>query len=541
MLKVFLVEDEFVVREGIKNNIDWAGEGFLFCGEAPDGEIAYKMIQKEQPDIIITDIKMPFMNGLELSRLVTKELPESKIIILSGHEEFTFAQEAIKIGVMEYLLKPISSVELMKVVKQVAQKIIKERMEKSNFERYKKEMEENEVYIKRRLFEDMIQGSLSTAQILERSKELGFEMSAPYYQIVLFKYSIGGKDENFSDELLGVVKDLKDINSKYHHIVFFDRAIEGIALIIKANSLEQLEEIRKKYFDEIKSLFSNHPEINYFGGVGSPVSRLTQLRESYESASLAFARRFILDENAIISSDELSDLIYEQDSPTINDFQLGNLDIKRVDGFLRNGEASEIQFFVEEFLKSINKTSKKSLLFKQYIFMNVYFTVLNFLKEIGREEVLTEESSAGMNEMKEVLMDFQKVKSYITRLLTIAIEQRDVIRTKRYHRMIEQAKEYINEHYADENISLNEVAAYVNISPSHFSTVFSRETGKSFIRYLTDLRMNKAKELLKCSDLRCSEISMAVGYKDPHYFSYLFKKEQNCTPKQYRNMKKDAV
>ncbi len=188
MLKVFLVEDEFVVREGIKNNIDWAGEGFLFCGEAPDGEIAYKMIQKEQPDIIITDIKMPFMNGLELSRLVTKELPESKIIILSGHEEFTFAQEAIKIGVMEYLLKPISSVELMKVVKRVAKKIIKERMEKSNFERYKKEMEENEVYIKRRLFEDIIQGSLSTAQILERSKELGFEMSAPYYQIVLFPY-----------------------------------------------------------------------------------------------------------------------------------------------------------------------------------------------------------------------------------------------------------------------------------------------------------------------------------------------------------------
>ena len=108
---------------------------------------------------------------------------------------------------------------------------------------------------------------------------------------------------------------------------------------------------------------------------------------------------------------------------------------------------------------------------------------------------------------------------------------------KRYHRMIERACEYINQHYTNEDISLNDVAAYVNFSPSHFSSVFSRETGKSFIRYLTDLRMNKARELLKCTDLRCSDISIAVGYKDPHYFSYILKKIHNCSPTQYRTSK----
>ena len=107
MLKVFLVEDEIIVREGIKNNINWAAEGFAFAGEASDGELAYPLIQKARPDILITDIKMPFMDGLELSRLVRQEMPDIKIIILSGYDEFEYAKEAISIGITDYLVKQI--------------------------------------------------------------------------------------------------------------------------------------------------------------------------------------------------------------------------------------------------------------------------------------------------------------------------------------------------------------------------------------------------------------------------------------------------
>ena len=109
MIKVFLVEDEVVIRDAIKNSINWEQEGYEFVGEASDGELALPMILKEKPDILITDIRMPFMDGLELSRLVKKELPDTNIIILSGYDEFEYAKEAIKIGVEEYLLKPISS------------------------------------------------------------------------------------------------------------------------------------------------------------------------------------------------------------------------------------------------------------------------------------------------------------------------------------------------------------------------------------------------------------------------------------------------
>lgn len=134
MVKVFLVEDEVIVRDGIKKNIDWSGNGLEFVGEASDGELAFPMIQETKPDILITDIKMPFMDGLELSRLVKEHLPDTKIMILSGYDEFEYAKEAIGIGITEYLLKPISGAKLLEAVKKVADIIEKERNQRMVYE-----------------------------------------------------------------------------------------------------------------------------------------------------------------------------------------------------------------------------------------------------------------------------------------------------------------------------------------------------------------------------------------------------------------------
>lgn len=537
MLKVFLVEDEYVVREGIKNNIDWTKEGFIFSGEAADGEIAYKLIEKSQPDIIITDIKMPFMDGLELSRLVKSELPESKIIILSGHEEFRYAQEAIKIGIDEYILKPISSVELVKVVKRVAQQIMNERIEAEHIKAYRKEMEENEAYRRRRFFEKVIEGSLSTAKVLEKGKQLGIEMSAQYYQVVLFKYNIRGEDEDYSNELLALNKEISDLNKNYRDIIFFQGEIEGNVLLVKGNSLEYLNKLCEEYLRDMKTMMACYSEASYFGGVGIPVTRLTRLSESYESAALAFARRFIIEGNHIISNDEVSELMYRGNHTLINTLDLGNIDTKMVEAFLRQGELNEIDFFIQEFLKSINEISKESLLLRQYIIMNIYFTALDFLKEIGKTEALTENLLTQVEGIEGMMIDLSKLTTFITHIFTICIRQRDLLKTKHYYSVMSEAKAYMKRHYTNEELSLNEVAAHVNISPSYFSMVFRRETGIGFIKYLTGLRMEKAKELLKSTDLRSSEISAQVGYKDPQYFSYLFKKEHDCTPMQYRTPK----
>ena len=151
MLKVFLVEDEFVIREGIKNNIDWKAHGYEFCGEAGDGELAYPMIQKLRPDIVITDIRMPFMDGLELSRLIRKELPDTEIIILSGYQEFEYAKEAIKLGVAQYLSKPINGGELLAELDELSAKIEEKRIAIQIRERYLQEMEENNLRERKKL------------------------------------------------------------------------------------------------------------------------------------------------------------------------------------------------------------------------------------------------------------------------------------------------------------------------------------------------------------------------------------------------------
>ena len=153
-MKVFLVEDEYIVREGIKNNIDWEKNGYDFCGEASDGELAFPMISEKRPDIVITDIRMPFMDGIELSRMIKEEYPEIKIIILSGHEEFEYAKAAIQIGVEEYLLKPINGDELLQVVNRVAQKIKEENESRETLQ--EGEGDENFEYAKRQLLSSLI-------------------------------------------------------------------------------------------------------------------------------------------------------------------------------------------------------------------------------------------------------------------------------------------------------------------------------------------------------------------------------------------------
>ena len=205
MLKVFLVEDEFVVRQGIKNNIDWEAHGYEFCGEASDGELAFPMIQKAKPDIVITDIRMPFMDGLELSKLIKRELPGIEIIILTGHGEFEYAKEAIKIGIAEYLLKPINGQDLLEEVNRVALKIEERRKESEIREKYIKEMEENSLKDRKDLFQDLVTGNKSMPELLEFAEKLDIDLSSMWYNIVLLKFqSVYHAHHEYSDSLIEI-------------------------------------------------------------------------------------------------------------------------------------------------------------------------------------------------------------------------------------------------------------------------------------------------------------------------------------------------
>jgi len=373
MYKVFLVDDEIVVREGIRNSIPWEETNFIFCGEAPDGEIALSMIYDIKPDILITDIYMPFMNGLALSRIVKQNLPWIKIIIISGYDEFEYAREAISIGVDEYLLKPVSSQEMLATMEKMAKRI---------------DSEKEEV--------------LSIADLKAR--------------VHSSKSDSKNKDDGFIFDPAGLLNVSGDI------------------------FLTKMKYATKKDIDSM---------VNEY---------LAMLGNSWgENAMIAY---FLFGEIIVSASKNVEAL---------------------------GGDLNKIIPF------SLSRENINSI--------------------ISSPEVFSE-----------------KVKA----LLNAVIEFKDSNTGGRYQSVIVKAKDYIGKNFNSAEISLYSTAAYVGISPNHLSTVFAQETGENFIEYLTKVRIERAKLLLTTTAMKSVDIAAEIGLNDPHYFSFIFKKNTGFSPREYR-------
>lgn len=531
MLKVFLAEDEFIIREGIKNNIDWQAHGYEFCGEASDGELAFPLIQKTRPDILITDIKMPFVDGLALSRLVKKELPETEIIILSGYEEFDYAKEAIQIGVARYLLKPINGETLLQEIDSVAEIILGKQKEKEIREKYQKEMEENSLRDQMDLFQHLVTGDCSMEELLSVADKLDLKIMAPWYSIVLLKIQSMKHDyEEYSGSIVVVDERIAKL-AEPEHVLIFDRALEGRAFLFKADSEDELLAYQKEYLGDVKEVLSGYVNLRYFGGIGTPVNRLREIPASFEDASHAFAHRYLVAESCILDSRLLmQEGAVEQEDFRISAVNLEQIDRTKMQEFLRTGDLDEVVYFVDEFFGKLDGGAMKSRIFRQYITMDAYFSIVDFLKGLG----LQKDEIEAPDQDSSILQDEKSAMDYIVRILDKALVLREKKASSRYEDVVSEVIHYIENNYAQEELSLNLLASHVNFSPNHLSMIFSQQTGQTLIRYLTDYRMNRAKELLRCSSKKSSVISMEVGYKDPHYFSYLFKKTQGMTPTQYR-------
>lgn len=534
MIKVFLVEDEYIVREGIKNNVDWKAFGFEFCGEASDGELAFPKIRELRPDIVITDIRMPFMDGLELSRLIRKELPKTEIMILSGFEEFEYAKEAIRLGVSAYLTKPVSGDELLKAAQRLANRIKEREQENEILARYEHEMGENLGAEKRKLFGNLVTGSISATELIEDADKLGIDLSAQNYEIVLLLLSsTTHAPEEYSDRLVVIDEEWRKLD-ELHGLIVFDRNFEGKALLFTGESPEEIDTRREAYLAAFIDILKAHRHIRYFGACGIKVNRLSAVKDSFESASGAFARRFVTDESIILSENDRGTGSHTETEQN-DKFDIKSINPKTIDRaklleFLKIGEEDEIGYFIGEYFRNIGQSAMESTLFRQYLAMDVYFAAEEFISNLS----VKADSLPAPDATLGIFGGAEQTKQYIHDVMQRAITARGLAANDRYSGIVNEAISYIEENYADEDLSLNSIAAHVNFSPSYLSMVFSQATGDTLIHYLTEIRMNKAKELLKCTGKKSSIIAAEVGYRDPHYFSYLFRKTQGVTPTVYR-------
>lgn len=549
MVKLFLVEDEIVMRDGIKRQINWEKEDIEFVGEASDGELAWPMILETKPDILLTDIKMPFMDGLELSALVRKELPDTAIIILSGYDEFVYAQQAVSLGVTDYLLKPLPPGKLLECIRRVQEKIEQERAQPENNAWSEELAREQKDAEKNLLFRALVTNDRSLKEILAIADHLGIHISARYYSVILM--TVRGKENAMPSEQLRT--ELAAIPEQIPGWIFFDRNENGFAMIGTANSEEEVSDTQKELIRRLKECVEKDAEHTWFIGAGRTVGRISDIGKAYNSANKALSSRFITGMNRVVTADETDsvkrDLSGLQVSPLpaeacASEKDAAALDIdqavtndnsrKMLEEYLRTGTLEEAEPFLEGLFQSIGEDNLNSYLLLTYLSMDMYFTMVRFLKDMGRQVNEIDKKCGDINSLLKGRITAEQARSYLTSYLKEVIALRDHNTEKRYGKILRQAVSYIDTHFDQEDISLNRVAQTVGMSPNHFSSIFSQELGTTFIEYLIGKRMERAKELLRTTQLRSSEVAYRVGYRDPHYFSSTFKKIQGMTPREYR-------
>ena len=545
MLKIFLAEDEVIVRETIKRMIPWEELGFELVGEAADGEMALPLLLRQKPDLLITDIKMPFMDGLTLAKVAKKEIPGLKVVILSGYDDFNYAKQAINIGVEDYLLKPITKNALIERLTEIRSRYEHEKTQKEYYEKFHREMQAYEKNSSRDFFEALVSGSMDMMEIYRRAEKLGLDIVAEAYNVLIFTMNceedFSGQKEGYSEWEAESLEMLEEFFAENTSAMLFRCNIFSYGVLIKGQK-DTIEENTRSCVNEIQRILDRkRQKRQWFVAAGEPVERLSQIQKSYYSASRAFSQRYLYDEN-ILYYDEMTSMekknVTEDDSTYLQKVDVNALNPAILQKFLSNGLLEETENFVKDYFYAIGQEPLESLVFRSYVTLNVRFSVMSFLKEIGCDtRTLEQEDTEDV--LSESGKSLENTIAYAEKIISQAITLRDQNSGNKNRSILKTAVDFIDNHYMEEDMSLNKAANAANVSANHFSALFSQNMGQTFIEYLTNLRMNKAKEYLRCTSMRSSEIAGEIGYKDAHYFSYLFKKTQGMTPSDYRKARED--
>ena len=516
MPRVFLVEDESTIRSTLRDTVPWGQLGYEFVGEATDGEMALPLIGSTHPDVLITDIKMPFMDGLSLSKLVLKEFPNTKIIIISGYDDFEYARQAIEIGVEQYLLKPITKANLMKVLREVKEKIELEQEQRNYQAQFQRDSQEYEQFARRSFMEQVVAGKLSVQQIYEDAGRLGLELKAQSYCIALFS----AMGETYSDTDARVREDLLGHFMKHPEYLLLRWNLTTYMLLIMGEK-NRMDSYIQSCIAAITNRYSVYDGTKpWYVAVGMTAGRLSQLPECYPDTHVL-----------------TSETVKTPDAGTANS-DLENFDVNKFNQeilleIMRSAAPEEIPNIISEFLLDISE-AVRSQPFCHYVMLSTRFTAIQFVTSLGvKQEKLLE--GVTCQDLMEQTVEMQDLRRYMSEFLMQAVKIRIARSANQYKDILGRAVDYIDAHFTDDSLSLNMVAKEVNISANYLSAVFSQEMKSTFVEYVTSKRMAKAKELLRTTDKHSGEIALEVGYKDPHYFSFLFKKTQGLTTREYRS------
>lgn len=534
LYRIMIVDDEEEIRLGIIKKIDWEANGFIVVGDAENGQDALEKAEKLQPDVIMTDIKMPFMDGLELGKKLVELMPSTKIIVFSGCDDFEYAHKAIKINVVEYVLKPINSAELIEVLVRLKEQLDREYNEKRNLETLYKHYIKSLPVIREQFLVGAIEGRINEEQWHEQMEELGIEFKYKHLTVGIIQAdgtlsfeenlnSFSGQKESALTPIS--IKKIVDENmGKYCKFISFIYS----GMVIVMGNFEKKEDILLfiKGINEVCKVYKRIMSLTISAGIGYVYSNPSQIRFSYRTAQNALDYRFILGAGKAIYIDDV-----EPD----NSIQL-QLDEKEERSMLNAIKISSEDEISEAIDSLFKKTEDLLLPFNQYriYLMEIMTSLLKLVQTYAFdiEEIFGENFNA--YSYLESFNSIHEVKKWI---IEKAIRINSYIKRERINSsmmLIEKAKQYIKENYSDYDISVEKLCSKLHVSPTYFSTMFKKETGTSFVNYLTATRLEEAVKLLNTTDDKTYMIAEKVGYPEANYFSYVFKKQFGVSPSKYR-------
>ncbi|MCQ5131321.1 response regulator [Butyricicoccus faecihominis] len=511
MLHVFVVDDEEIIRTGIRNALEKTAGQFHFAGEAPDGEMALPALLEIKPDILITDVRMPFMDGLELAELVRKSMPWMRIIFLSGHDEFEYAQRAVSLRVDAYILKPVDSQRLLSILEQTASRIEEERRALRAAAQHTERQQQEREILREHFLSELLTGGVSPAHAIDRAREWNLPLTARQYVVLQAVCGTDGKVRRQIRAVLGHMFDEAD------DVVWFFEGNERLVLLVLGEESEAVRDRAYAVAQGVRHELEQVAAIDCKIGIGGVTDRLSGLPGSYRQArQAAFEMKHML--AGIAGYGDLNE------TPERGFDFAANVPLAEK---LRHAGREDIPALVDAYFGAVRENDMQSVLYRYYLLMDLLVTAAR----------LDSENAGWEQNPQTVLRAAETCEStvgYAKEALERLIGSRAASGKVRYAEEIQRAKEYITAHYGDEGLSLHTVAAAVGFSPNHFSTVFSQQTGETFVEYLTRVRIDAAKDMLRASGAKMSDIAFDVGYHDPNYFSYIFKKHTGASPREYR-------
>lgn len=532
MYTIMIVDDEGEVREGIKNNINWAEYNFELVGDCENGFDAMEMVDKLQPDIVLTDICMPFVDGLELTKYITDKYPQTRVIILTGYDEFEYAQNAVKYKAYDYILKPITANELRKILTKLSQELDAEKEKLEDFNRLKLLLNESLPILKERFLNRILSGNQTDNKIHEKFEQFNIKLVGNAFIAIEIDLddnsSFDDTQPEVEDELLhfAVYNICETIISDSGNGIAFQNSNEKTVVILAGEDTLSLHDRAVKTAEEIKQTVEKHLKVTVTVGIGMCCSSIVDIHHSYKYAESAVDYRFLLGKNRVISINDIEGK--KSEKPAFNKEWRRKLVVA-----IKTGTISEIDSITTKLVENL-KESYESIEKSYYQIQNIVIHIIGALNELGFSELEVFGKEGGLLTEVYTIKTLEEIEDWLKNLckkasgyLTGKRDDNSLIQAKK-------AEEYIRSNYRDPNISLNSICKHLLMSTSYFSSVFKNHTGQTFIEYLTRVRIEKAMELLKISDMKVYEISEEIGYKDPHYFSLIFKKISGNTPSEFR-------